>query len=405
MGLILICGNRFSREQELAQSLAEHLAYRLITPEVVIERAVVRGGSRQKLMRILAGPPRLFDRLLRHTRRQWLFLRAALAEEIRSGNAVCYRELADLLQRDDLPAVRIGIVSSRESRIGVVEWSHHLDGAAAVAVLKQADRARKAWLQLMYGNEGTKAIPDLVFNLDRLGLPEVGDTIAAHVRRLEEAGRTTNLALLEDLLVSTKVDEALATNPATDYLELLVESNRGRVSIRGRMREPEDTLEVERIARSIAGVSQIVLNGEVMEERQVTSATARGRRLLPLGAPQRYVALGLTVVTLLIISGLAGKFGSFVERATFAKWAQRPETITGMITDSRCGIRHLQAESAQCVRACVARGARYVLDDGRNLYELSDEHGAERFASREVRVKGLLGKDSRNLKIVSIDPL
>ena len=49
MGVIMIYGDRFSGERELARTLATHLGYRLITPEVVTERAVAWGGSREKI--------------------------------------------------------------------------------------------------------------------------------------------------------------------------------------------------------------------------------------------------------------------------------------------------------------------------------------------------------------------
>ena len=82
-----------------------------------------------------------------------------------------------------------------------------------------------------------------------------------------------------------------------------------------------------------------------------------------------------------------------------------PDTIQGMVTDSRCGSRHAQTEPAQCVRACVAQGGKYVLDDGSSLYELSDQRGAERYAGRKVKVDGFLGDDSRYLKVTSMEPL
>lgn len=57
MSLVLIYGDRFSGEEDLARSLAESLGYRLVEPDTVIERAAAWGGSQLRLARILADPP------------------------------------------------------------------------------------------------------------------------------------------------------------------------------------------------------------------------------------------------------------------------------------------------------------------------------------------------------------
>ena len=81
MGVILIYSERPNGEREVAEVLAEQLGYRLITPEMVIERAAAWGGSQPKFVRVFA-KPRSLDRFLRETRALVLLLRAALAEEI-----------------------------------------------------------------------------------------------------------------------------------------------------------------------------------------------------------------------------------------------------------------------------------------------------------------------------------
>lgn len=49
-------------------------------------------------------------------------------------------------------------------------------------------------------------------------------------------------------------------------------------------------------------------------------------------------------------------------------------TFNGMITDSYCGARHRRGShqtSAECARACVRKGATYVLVDGDHRYQLT----------------------------------
>jgi hypothetical protein len=76
--------------------------------------------------------------------------------------------------------------------------------------------------------------------------------------------------------------------------------------------------------------------------------------------------------------------------------AQGKQTFTGVITDNVCSTAdhsHMQMgpTDAECVTACVSEhGAAYVLHDGKNVYELSDEKTPERFTARKAKILGTL---------------
>ena len=57
-------------------------------------------------------------------------------------------------------------------------------------------------------------------------------------------------------------------------------------------------------------------------------------------------------------------------------------TFSGMITDSRCGARHMRSSgrsASECARACFRHGASYVLVDGDRRYTLV---GGESYLSK-----------------------
>jgi hypothetical protein len=66
--------------------------------------------------------------------------------------------------------------------------------------------------------------------------------------------------------------------------------------------------------------------------------------------------------------------------------------FSGMVTDSRCGARHLRnshLSPAECARACVRKGASYVLVDGERRYALTgDEDMLGKLAGTRVNVTG-----------------
>lgn len=67
-------------------------------------------------------------------------------------------------------------------------------------------------------------------------------------------------------------------------------------------------------------------------------------------------------------------------------------TFTGMVTDSRCGARHMRSShqnAAECARACVRRGASYVLVDGDRRYTLvGGETNLSKLVGERVTVIG-----------------
>jgi len=88
--------------------------------------------------------------------------------------------------------------------------------------------------------------------------------------------------------------------------------------------------------------------------------------------------------------------------------APAPQTFIGVITDSECadgnhGRMQMGATDPECVQACVeAHGARYVLFDGRTVYELSDQQAPATFAGTKVVVSGSLDAKTRTIHVESI---
>jgi len=64
----------------------------------------------------------------------------------------------------------------------------------------------------------------------------------------------------------------------------------------------------------------------------------------------------------------------------------------GVVTDSRCGARHLKnshLSPAECARLCVRQGASYILVDGNRRYKLvGGEEALDKFAGQRIRVSG-----------------
>jgi uncharacterized ParB-like nuclease family protein len=93
----------------------------------------------------------------------------------------------------------------------------------------------------------------------------------------------------------------------------------------------------------------------------------------------------------------------------FAAALASASTFTGVITESMCGMDHAamnMGPDAECIRQCVKadKNVKYVLNDGKHQYKLSDQQTPEKFAAQRVTVSGTLFEKTGIIKVEKIEP-
>jgi len=87
---------------------------------------------------------------------------------------------------------------------------------------------------------------------------------------------------------------------------------------------------------------------------------------------------------------------------------QSTRTFSGTITDSICdradhSNMRMGPTDAECALACAEEhDAVFVLYDGKDVYALSDQPSARKFAARKVTVVGVLDARSKRITVTSI---
>jgi hypothetical protein len=88
--------------------------------------------------------------------------------------------------------------------------------------------------------------------------------------------------------------------------------------------------------------------------------------------------------------------------------AQSTLKFTGVVTDSLCprgdhSQMKMGSNDAECTLACIeAHGASYVLYDGKETYNLSDQKTPEKFAGKKVTVAGTLDTKTKTIHMDSM---
>jgi hypothetical protein len=88
--------------------------------------------------------------------------------------------------------------------------------------------------------------------------------------------------------------------------------------------------------------------------------------------------------------------------------ASSTQTLTGKVSDDMCGAKHTEAgiAPADCVRACVKKGAKYALVVGDKVYTLSTTDQASldelnKLAWEQAKVTGTANGDTIAVKSVT----
>ena len=77
------------------------------------------------------------------------------------------------------------------------------------------------------------------------------------------------------------------------------------------------------------------------------------------------------------------------------------KTITGVVSDSHCGLKHSAVGNEGCIEHCVAGGASYVLVSDGKVYQLDSQDKFKSLGGKNVEVKGKLKGDSIQVKSVA----
>lgn len=246
----------------MAECVSQRLGYRCVGREVIVEKAAASGVSQQELEDALLKPPSFLDRFRQKKYQYLTLIQAALAEEVREGKTVYHGNAGHLLLKGDNPILRVRIIAPLEFRIRMAEDRLKISRGEAISYIKRVDHNRQKWTHYLYGvNWGDPALYDIVINMEYIDVSEAGEVITGIVKRQRcfkfgpECARAA-----EDFALACRVKAALVLDPATSSFEFEVTATEGDVTIRGRLSQPQDTIEVRRVAEKVPGVVNLDLD-------------------------------------------------------------------------------------------------------------------------------------------------
>ena len=81
-------------------------------------------------------------------------------------------------------------------------------------------------------------------------------------------------------------------------------------------------------------------------------------------------------------------------------------SLTGYITDSKCGVKGAHEGASECAVECVKEGAKFVFvnDADKKVYAIADQDKVAAHAGHHVAVKGSVEGDTLTVSSIDMAP-
>lgn len=263
MSVVTIAHAAYSGGGAIAERVAALLKYRSVDREVLIEASKRYGIPEAKYTEVLEAEGHWWERWRESVRLYRITLQAAMCEVAEGGELVYYGRAGQQLLPGIPHVLKVLIVAPLEYRTEQIRAQKGMDAENARQYVRELDRVRSRRFRAVFNDEWQNPVGhDLVINTGRFTVAIAASLIAETVRRPEFQPTPESIKAFQDLATTARVQAALITSPKTRNVVLNVKSDSGTVNISGILADPDLEKEIVRIAKGVAGVSEVVTDIE-----------------------------------------------------------------------------------------------------------------------------------------------
>ena len=259
MPVIALTQGMGSLAQDVAERLADDLKLTTLQHEVAEHVAQKMHVSKSLISRLRAGKAGPIERLRTDSHEIAVYTAEDILDAAARGNVVIRGWGATQLLRPvpHVPCIRI--MRPFEKR---VEWlmkeldtdDRHL----AEKEIQRSDHANATRMHEQFGVTWNEPVLfDMVLNTDRLSVDTCVQLIKDLLKRPEFAETDASRALLQCMALSAHVRAALSAHEETNAVNVLIESQDGRVTLRGMVANDAERTATQRVAAGVPGVASV----------------------------------------------------------------------------------------------------------------------------------------------------
>jgi cytidylate kinase len=263
MSIVTISHAPYSGGSEIAEKLASVLNFRCVDREVLLEASHRYGIPEAKYTEVLEAEGHWWERWMESLRLYRITLQAAMCEVAQGGRLIYYGRAGQELFPGVRHVLKVLIVAPIEHRMQEVKARKGLEGEHARHFLRELDRVRSRRLRALFNTDWQDPVGyDLVINSSRINTNSAAHLIGETIGREEFRPTSESEKAFQDLTTTARVQAALITSPKTRNIILNVRSDGGQVNISGILADPDLETEIARIAKGVAGVTDVTTDIE-----------------------------------------------------------------------------------------------------------------------------------------------
>jgi cytidylate kinase len=258
MSVVLISRGTMSGVTLLVEQLHERTGARCVSREDLVALVNQHGELAQRIVERLGDAARAYDAFCDLRRPYLILMRAALLEYAQHDNLVYHGFSGHLLLPPIPHFVTIRLHAPRELRTKMTMQRLHCGEEEASSYIDRDDEQRVRWARFMYGKDiRDPSLYDLCIGLKRTSINTACNIVQSMMQDPGWQATPESSQLVDQLLLTTRIEAALVTDPRTDAVEASARVSNGRVTVTGPYLDDVRRNAVLEIARGVAGASDV----------------------------------------------------------------------------------------------------------------------------------------------------
>jgi cytidylate kinase len=248
-----------SLAKDVAQQLADELHLSTLRHEVAEHVAQKMHVPRSLINRLREGNAGTIERLRADRAGLAVYSAEEVLETAARGDVVLRGWGATCLLHTVPHVVCVRVTRPMKQRVEWLMKSLDTDDAeSAEAEIRRSDQAHAARMHEQFGvTWGDPLLYDLVLNTERLSVDSCVQQIKALVARPEFAETPASVALLQNMAVQARVRAALRADETTRGVDVTVESDAGKLVLRGIVADAREKDASAAVAAAVVGVVSV----------------------------------------------------------------------------------------------------------------------------------------------------
>jgi cytidylate kinase len=258
MTIVAISREMGSGGYEIGAAVAKALNFEYVDRQILLQAAHAHGVPEAKLVDVVDRRLSLWQRFDEEKRRYLIFLETAYYAFAEQGNLVTASRSGPFFVRDVSHALKVRIMAPVDVRVRRVMAQGQLDQKAAAAKVRAYDRELSGRIDYLFGLDWTRPENyDLVINTRDDAWEFYTDLLVEAARHPRYQPTPESQQRIHDLSLAAQVRAALATDPATQHINVEVAAQAGRVVLTGVVSSAATLEATSEVARRVPGVKEV----------------------------------------------------------------------------------------------------------------------------------------------------